>query len=366
MIKMSFKIKVPFSCGVEYKGRMYLSALDRNELFQCDLENNELQYIASFENEDDKEYLYRTAILYQNEAWFIPNQADNIAIVNLDTYEIQYIPLQYNWINDVVLLKCISAGIYREHYLYVVPYDIDAVSLINMQTKELEVVNGVSAKNNAYMGAYFNNGFLYCIPWTAKYIWKINVESKDTQKLKWEYEEKQFSDVIVDEQSNEIWLIPTNLNSLVRLDQNCNLVDEQPLEILNAKEVSREIKSYYGKMIENRIFIFPFNGNKVYAYDIEKKAVTAYDGLINDDKEIHFMKLIDGNGFFLIMENTSFIFFYNEKKGCFEKKEIFLESTESYRNMRCEKMDIRLKRKSFIIEKGIYELDEFLSIVANV
>lgn len=363
MSKMSLKIKIPFSCGVEYKDRIYLSALDRNELFQYDLENNEMQYIVSFEKEDDKEYLYRTAILYQNEAWFIPNQADNIAIVNLDTYEIQYIPLQYNWINDVVRLKCASAGIYREHYLYVVPYDIDAVSLINMQTKELEVINGISAKDNAYMGGYFNDGFLYCIPWTAKYIWKINVESKEKQKLKWEYKEKQFGDVIVDEQSNEIWLIPADLNSLVRLDPKCNLIDEQPLEILNAKEVSREIKSYYGKMIENRIFIFPFNGNKVYAYDIKKKDVTEYDGLINDDKEIHFMKLIDGNGFFLIMENTSFVFFYDEKKDCFEKKEIVLNLTENYRCIRLNKMEVQIKGKNNIYEKTSGELSDFLKLI---
>ena len=90
------KVEIPsFACGAEYEGKLYIASEINNMLYENDCAKNELSSIAYFEKEKDTEYLYRLCILNKEKAWFIPQTAENMAIVDLKTFLIEYIPLSY-------------------------------------------------------------------------------------------------------------------------------------------------------------------------------------------------------------------------------------------------------------------------------
>ena len=207
-MKSGKKYKVPISCGVEYNGDLYFASVVGNDLFKYDIRTNELTYVLSFDKEKDSSYLYRCAKLYKNQAWFIPQCADNIAVVNLDTLDIEYIEIQFRWIENNIELKCCAAGVYKQNYLFVVPYDIDSLITINMQTKEQKVYYDVGSHNRKYIDAFYYNEKLYCIPWTAQKILEININNGERRTYEWPFNDRQYSSVLLDNVNKNIWFVP--------------------------------------------------------------------------------------------------------------------------------------------------------------
>lgn len=50
-----------------------------------------IKYIKSFSKEKPCFAIHKTAFLYKNEACFIPQHGEYIAVVNLETFEIDYL-----------------------------------------------------------------------------------------------------------------------------------------------------------------------------------------------------------------------------------------------------------------------------------
>lgn len=352
------KENVFFSCGVEFNGKLYIASSQNNELFEYDCKTEQLRYITCFEKEKDVAYLYRIAIIYKEEAWFIPQLADNIAIVNLNTFKINYIPLNYKWLDDPVTLKCTAAGIYKEHYLYIIPYDIDSVMLIDMDTKNIRVLDIMKNHNEKYCDAYYYNDYLYCIPWMAEDILKINVETGETQQLEWKFGKKQYSQTVVDYEKAEVWFTPAGAINIVKLD----LVKNEWFSFPFLKSIENDIENYYGEIIGNKVFMFPFCSKKITAVNKNDLSICSYE-YETETNVVPFFKPLYGNKFYFVIEYTNDLLYYNEGKNCFESKKLDLNIDYAFKKMRYKKMQNQIAEDNVVKETGIIGLRHYIKNV---
>lgn len=363
-MKSSKKYKVPFSCGVEYNGDLYLASVVGNDLFKYDLRINELTYVLSFDKEKDSGYLYRCAKIYKNQAWFIPQCADNIAIVNLDTKKVDYIQLKFNWKENRINFKYTTAGIFNKKFLYLVPYDIDTLLVIDMDFGEIREYCNIVNSEQKYGDAFYLNGYLYLIPWTASTALRLDLENGQAQPVQWEWKKKDYVRVILDEVNSEVWFVPAAASQITVYNwkrQRWNMIQcEGEIENYDVDYIN----SIYGEIVNDEIIIFPYNSN--YIIIIEKKTRHIKRIKVKDDnRKIFFMKVIDGYHLFAIAEMSNLLFEYDEKRNDFKRRNVYLTETEKFLNC-CSKKIIEKNNQNIIIEEKYgKELSKYLECIKN-
>lgn len=357
------KMEIPFfSCGVEYEGKIYIASAQNNDLYEYDCSTNELRFITFFEKEKDMEYLYRTCILYKEKAWFIPHLAENIAVFDLKTFTIDYIPLNYKWIEKSYVLKCASAGVYQDHYLYIIPYDIDCVTLIDMDNKSVRVLNNIRDHGEIYSDAYYYNGYLYCLPWTAESILKIDVISGEKQRLEWRFGKKQYSQAIVDYEKEEVWFTPAGASKILKLNLKKNEWRTFPYGEKKEECADDYIESFYGKIFNGKVFMFPFSCKEIISIDKEKNSISRYDYHCEMVK-IPFFKPIFSTKLIDVIEYTNQLLYYNEQRECFEQRDLKLIIDKEFTEMRCKKMQIQINNNQAVKENYMVGFRQYIQYV---
>lgn len=355
---MSIKAEVKFSCGAECNGKTYLASVEGNDLYEYDSASGKLTYVNFFEEEKDTIYLYVRAIAHNKYVWFIPQTADNIAVVNTDTYSIEYIKLPYTWMEDSVYQKCASAGIFNGHFLYIVPYDIDSLIIIDMDTREMKVYSDICSKNKKYIDAYYNDGNLYLVPWTAENMLQINVETGDKRELAWKWGKKQYSSAKADYQSNTVWFAPAGADSILVYDILMgewlkiayNKISSPHTEYINSNDI---------KIYGEKIFILPFEAENIISIDRNTKKVNYYP-YGTSEASIPFFKLIDNCDMCAIIESTNQMFSYDMEKDLFYQKNIVVETKKSIEHITVNKINKKIKEKEKIMESQFVLLESYL------
>lgn len=355
-------VAVDFSCGVEYKGKLYLASGFGNELFQYDIETQELKYLMDFEKEKDTGYLYRCIVLYKNMACFIPQCAEHIAIVNLDTLDIRYIPLQYKWIQTKIKLKCAGAQIVEDHFLCVIPYDIDALMIIDLDTLETKCYYDISDDTEPYTDAVYEDGFLYCIPWMAEKILQIDLKTGERKKLDWSYNSMAYSDAVWNEEKQRIWLIPAKESHLIEYDIEKKEIQKIQIDD-GISSNGQELKYFYGGRRSGKIFVFPYKKEYVLAYDMESKQIRRYN-LELPEVHVPFFKPFGSNALWGIIERTNRLYRYNEEKDCFDVFSLWVDYDEAYQKKIQTRLKEQLKQnENIVMENGRQGLQDFLKII---
>lgn len=346
-----------FSCGVEYENKLYLASVDSNELYEYDWVKNRLRYVLSFQNEKDMWYLYRTCILYEKKAWFIPQIAENIAIVNLETFQVEYIPLTYKWKNSNVALKCVSAGIYLNHYLYIVPYDIDCMMLIDMDNMDVKKIDDVSKEEEKYSDAFYYAGSIYCIPYTADNALKLDVVTGKIERIEWKFEKGQYSKAIVDYEEKTVWFTPSKARDVLKLNLRNGEWESIPLKRCgNVGEINTE----FGRIINENVILFPFNLDRIIVINKNNHLISEYE-YENNLVKVPFFKPIFSDKLYAIIEYSNLIFFYDSDKDSFVMKRAFIDDYDgSYSRVRKEKMRLKLREEGIADERTFAGLKEYL------
>lgn len=357
------KVEIPsFACGAEYEGKLYIASEKNNMLYEYDCAKNELRCIAFFEKEKDTEYLYRTCILYKEKAWFIPQTAENIAIVDLKTFLIEYIPLSYKWIEKSYVLKCASAGVYQDHYLYITPYDIDCVTLIDMDNKSVRVFNDVRKRGEMYSDAYYYNGCLYCLPWTAENILKIDVITGEMHRLEWKYGKKQYGQAIVDHEKEEVWFTPAGASKILKLNLKKNEWSTFPFEAGNERGADNYIESFYGKILNGKVFMLPYSGKKIISIEKEKKSIYRY-AYHCEKAKIPFLKPIYSTNLIAVIECTNQLLYYNEQRECFEQRDLKLTIDKEIMEIKFKKMQMQIGRNQLVWENDMTGINQYIQYI---
>lgn len=211
---MTKRIEIHFSTGVKYNGKYYLAAMHMNGLFMYDEITDRLTFLTSFQKEQGRDCLYLKAFLYKNEAWFIPFQAEYVAIVNLEKKSITYMPLLYRKNYCCTYLKYINILHFKEDFLCLIPQDVDAAMIIDLKNKKAKGYYGIveERKRYPYHGAFFYEEKIYFIPWSEINILELDLETDERHYLPWNEKKESFGDVVYDEKTEKLFYAPARSN----------------------------------------------------------------------------------------------------------------------------------------------------------
>ncbi len=200
---------ISFSTAVKYKGDYYLSAQNVSGLFKYSERKNELSFLMPFKDVGKFKYQFIASFIYKNEAWFIPQLADKVAIVNLEDLSVKYLDVLFKSQFNVTGVKYISCCIFEGHYVCLAPQDVDAVNIIDLEAHEITAYYDAAAETNNYSGVFYEDGKLYFYPWKGEQELIINWHTGEKQFQKWEESDYAYGDVFYDEKRRVAIHAPT-------------------------------------------------------------------------------------------------------------------------------------------------------------
>lgn len=180
-------INLSIIAGVEYRGKLYVSTKEISGLFCLDLFTRKMTYLKEFSGEDEVRGSYRNAFLYKNEAWFIPGRGRRIAVVNLDTLNIEYYEFPFQKIDRKSILHkrglCSSiyssGGVIEDRFLYLIPQNIDTATIVDMERKKFYPYYGaIDIAGHSIKGTYAK-GSLYLLPEIGDNLIIIDLATKE-------------------------------------------------------------------------------------------------------------------------------------------------------------------------------------------
>ena len=134
------KLQINFLAGVQVGNDILFSAWNINGLFQYNPQTAECVFLKCFLGEGNWG-LHSEAILYGKEIWFIPRASERIAIVDLDSLEIDYLDLPQSGyrmegahIPPRRMTACHEKG---EKFLWLIPFAYKLFLKIDMEKRRI-------------------------------------------------------------------------------------------------------------------------------------------------------------------------------------------------------------------------------------
>ena len=206
-------MKIGCMAGVEYKGKIIFVSTYVNGLFELDTENKNVRLIAVLEKERNERALFRRALIFKNEAWFIPQKGEHIICVNLDTYDMTYYSMNYTKKYQVsseypYFYSYIDAKIIDDDILVCIPSGLDAIQLINLNSHKFDYIEDVSQPTKDRIHSVFIfDGKLNVLSEKGILDVLINLETKEKVKANWKLTEYHFLSSV--EKGDDLYLLPT-------------------------------------------------------------------------------------------------------------------------------------------------------------
>lgn len=215
-------MKLNFFAGVEYKNKVFFSAFNINGLFEMDLETNSINFLKLFEKEEIKPRLHRAAFIYENEAWFIPQEAEYITCVNLDTFDVEYYNPVYNIAsfdrkNDSHYHMFFTGHVILGRYILLVPGEIDTFLIIDMKTHLMHpVFVNKDIREKKFSDAQVIDNKLWMFPWEGDEILIYNFINKEIESINCGYRNHDYDSVIYE--SGKLWFAPNEAKQIMCID----------------------------------------------------------------------------------------------------------------------------------------------------
>lgn len=259
-------MRISFTAGAIYKGKLFFSAYYLNGLFYYDFKTSKTKFVSIFKDEDVGRYLHRKAYLRGSCLWFIPREARNIAIVNLKTLEIKYIKIPgydpKNGVNFADYAIC-------ESRMFLIPESLLYNKLITVDMDSLCIVDTIDIYGNKpdyCLFCYADDSIINVISGDGKVCIKYNM--KEGRCIFREYSGNvnvanlSYSSVL--KEGDLLYLIPYNCGSL------------SIVNVCNGEQDSYAIKNGGSFMnacsIEGGIILFPLGYNRSFCkLDIKNK-----------------------------------------------------------------------------------------------
>lgn len=316
---------VKFNAGVEYKGVLFLSSIEMNGLWRYDLNSKKMEFISKFyreENPFDNYALHRTAFLYKNEAWFIPQNGKYIAIVDLENYKMEYIPVPYKSIVFDGMSKtnaiCLDAKRIDERHIMLVPCGIDSLNIVDLETKEIESYSNINEENNPYSsGVYANNKFYFLGMLGLKIYQYDRHGNKDNILIVDDGKSNRYGQVYFNKNNNLLYIGP---------GKKCNFITVIDVELKNINKIiineniqTEEVIEFGNELIGfleyggNRIVLLNMEDNKIRVEEIDKSAT---------GKKEFYAYIYSNNKTIISSLTEPIIYIWNDKKDIFEAHQI--------------------------------------------
>ena len=222
-------INLKIATVARYHDRYFLTALKWNALFVYMKEANRLFYLDSFQLKREAFCMYIRSFRYKEEIWFLPAEAENIAILNINNLKIEYIPINYHEEDCISEFKYNNFIRFNNHYVCFIPRGVKEAVIINMETKSVEKYYQLAVQKEEFQNAVLIDNVLHFYPWKGS--WKVSLDliSGKMSYQKWENKE-DYGDAVYNKKVGNIIHAPARKNCVLIEDVRGNILKEKKVD----------------------------------------------------------------------------------------------------------------------------------------
>lgn len=360
------KSKLVFNAAVEYKNVIYFSALYANGLFKLDLGTQEVQFLKRFERESICIGIHHFAFLYKNEAWFIPQLGNYIAIVNLNTLVIEYKELIYT--DDtcsMVNFKYSSGTIIHNKYLYLIPGALDTLVIFDLEKKIVVQSYIVRKYSDQLFGNGFYNPVTKCIrldPWRGSYSVIINLQEGTVISHEYEYQNNVYSGLYFDVCRQMLWRSPGKADHI--LVENLNTKEKHKLYIDNKYTNQDVILSNQILRQNNQLFMFGWETDVVINIDCKTNQVKYYELGVKNRLD-NYYQYIFSNDYVMVSGEKSYFFVFDKKKDGFRKIPVEIDTNRLEDELNEQNLTLYDIIDTYSIQEGVNNLEYYMGHIMS-
>lgn len=211
---------------IRVDGNIWISLLECNGLVKVDMNTGTLQFVDFFKYENNRYQLHGQIVFYQYKLIFVPFNASNIAIFNLEKEKLHYLP-----VNSSGKAARFWSAVTEGKYLYMSSYD--SIQVVKMDMEAEKIINSFELFDDCsgydFPPMKLENG-IYKISGTKKkdnLSWKFDFEKEELSLC--EYTFARNVDLIAGCRGNNfIWIIGDN-NILYQLTGNRKCIKQYDL-----------------------------------------------------------------------------------------------------------------------------------------
>lgn len=242
-----------------------------NGLFKYNYETEECSFITVFEGEYVAPCLHRKAFVYGNEIWFMPCEAERIAMYDINKKVVQYYEIK-NRVKSVAYWNGYRVG----DVLYFMPRDVRTpIAVIDLKTKNISMKKMQIDIKGLLSGVVKLNDNYLVLQQDGKLFYSKNnqiITLKDSTKEKLPYLS------LIDDQEM-IWLIPFDSTSIV-----CYSKEKE--NIVCEIELGETSKYCFATSFDNKVVLFPAEHNRDFCVITKgHKKITYCKKHVNSDSE---------------------------------------------------------------------------------
>lgn len=345
---------IKYLTATKYKNKYYLTAENYDALFEFDIESKKTSYVKSFNCNKNIDCLYIKSLCYNDEIWFIPCYANEIAIFNVISKEISYIDIPgavHVKTDETKYNDFIWCG---ENHICLVPRKMNDALIINLKEKRIEKKYTIATELEKYHSAFFLNDKIYIYPWKGDRRAIIDLKQDKVDFDRWENDEV-YGCVVYASSVDKVFHAPLKTNIILVDNINREFVEKITVDQLSGDDIN----SFFASCDDNNIFFWGID--KVMVFDClnSKCDIIEFDNICPE--KYRFFYPIDTSGVAALWCGENKIYNYN-KKDCilldFDKNRLLNELKEhniDYSDIIINKTD------NLYLEKYEINLCDFIS-----
>ena len=253
--------------AVKVEDNIYFSCRDDNALYKLNLLNNEISFLKYFSSELITSSLYSRAYYFEKKIFFIPWEAEKVAIVNLNTLNISYL--------DVVDRETKYEPIMIDNYIFLASVSKGKVLKINMDNDTISEIsleiNEQHKLNYNHRRCVFNNGGLLFLPGKDYTQLSLSLSTNRIREKKAPFVLDNYSQYI-EWRDKEIY-IPFYLSEGIVIKD----INENDFHILKIEKEQREVGCVVSILLGNSLLLLPVYGFMAYVIDLESNNIQKID-----------------------------------------------------------------------------------------
>lgn len=169
-------------------GELWFSAINSNGLYKMNITTKKLQLIAFFPKEDlEKQFLHSKILQYENKLFFVPFQAKEIAIYDMEKGTMSSLELPPN--SQGKQYSKFYTAIQEQQYIYCVPCRYEYLVKYDICQKKMEFYDVFKGDKEhkwndedafIYKGACKVNKKIYLASYVSDYILEYDLETRQS------------------------------------------------------------------------------------------------------------------------------------------------------------------------------------------
>lgn len=294
-MKEQKKYYIPMgTAAVEYDGCVFFSGIQVSGLYRMDIKTGEVDFICTFEKEDNEYQLHSKAYIHGDEIWFMPYSAKYIACVNVNTFSVQYYNLptfvENEYGSKIYGVRHYDSGRIDEHKVYLVPTGNNIPIVLDMQEKKVISCGEIPLANDEIIGygSLYNNK-VWMIPIRGSNMYYLDIEGKQLQKVKKLFKKDEFSGSCV--WNDKLWIAPYKSDKLRTYDFKNNMFEDYSLGKLYNNQYT-----YRGIIVKGSdLWILPWSAPNIISFNPINKEFHEIPCDFTDKIEMHYLVEIESD-----------------------------------------------------------------------